>query len=60
MEESMQDCCLCIHGIVVTIDQHGLKTGCAMRESKDRLELLRTTGTYVCLSVSSLEDVGDL
>lgn len=31
-----------------------------MRESKDRLELLKTTGTYVCLSVSSLEDVGDL
>lgn len=31
-----------------------------MRESKDRLELLRTTGTYVCFSVSSPEDVGDL
>ena len=60
MEKSMQDCCLCIHGTVVTIDQHGLKTGCAMRESKDRLEVQRTTGTDVCLSVSSLEDVGDL
>lgn len=56
----MQDCCLCIRGTVVTIDQHRLKTGCAMRESKDRLEVQRTTGTDVCLSVSSLEDVGDL
>ena len=27
---------------------------------QDRLGLLKTTGTYVCLSVSSLEDVGDL
>lgn len=56
----MQDCCLCIRGIVVTIDQHRLKTRCAIRESKDGLELQRTTGTDVCLSVSSLEDVGDL
>lgn len=31
---SMQDCCLCIRGIVVTIDQPELKTRCAMRESK--------------------------
>ena len=60
MEESMQDCCLWIHGIVVPIDQDRLKTGCAMRESKGRLELLRTAGTYICFSVSSLEDVGDL
>lgn len=31
-----------------------------MRESKDGLELRGPTGTDVCLSVSSLEDVGDL
>lgn len=55
----MQDCCLCIRGIVVTIDQHRLKTRCAIKGAKAGWNS-RTTGTDVCLSVSSLEDVGDL
>ena len=46
-------------GIRVTVDQQDLRTGCATRESQDRLELLRTPGSPVCLTVPSPEDVGN-
>lgn len=46
-------------GGIGIIGQQRLKAGCAVRESKDKLELMRAISTHICVTVSTL-DVGDL
>lgn len=45
-------------GTEVAVGQQGLKTD-AVRESKDKLELMSTISTCICVAVSTV-DVGDL